>query len=247
MSKNAQLTEVLNSIKSSDPTFSTELLSNKDKKIEFRSMHVKDQKVLLMETENENEIAKLRALAKILKNCLITELNVENLYLQDFIWLLLNLQMKSAGESIELESTCKYCQNKGPVLIVKLDDEKTVTKRYLGEIKHDTVEVNKDLIIHLTLPRLSSILSLKSVDISEVDAISSNIDYVEFKSQIVEFSDEDKLELLGSLTPKILSGFKKFVEENDFGVDIKTSFKCLNSECGKENSVDISDNIYNFF
>lgn len=60
------------------PIFELKLVST-GKNIRFRPFLVKEQKLLLMATQSEDEKDMVRVIRQIVKNCVIDELNVDTL------------------------------------------------------------------------------------------------------------------------------------------------------------------------
>ena len=65
------------------------------KNIKFRPFLVKEEKILLMAVESQDENAITLAIKQILNNCCITELNVEDLPILDLEFFFLNLIFKN--------------------------------------------------------------------------------------------------------------------------------------------------------
>ena len=73
------------------PIFEIKLVST-GKTIRFRPFLVKEQKLLLMATQSEDEKDMVRVIRQIVKNCVIDELNVDTLPAFDLEYLFLNLR-----------------------------------------------------------------------------------------------------------------------------------------------------------
>ncbi len=87
------------------PTYELELPST-SQKIKYRPFLVKEEKILLLAMESEDEKQMINAVQTILKNCIQTKLKVEDLSIFDIEYLFLNIRAKSVGEEIELNITC---------------------------------------------------------------------------------------------------------------------------------------------
>ena len=75
-------------------------------KVTFRPFLVKEQKILLMAVESNESDFIVNNIKKVLQNCAISELNVDNLPLVDIEYYFLNLRAKSVGEEIETRYKC---------------------------------------------------------------------------------------------------------------------------------------------
>ena len=88
------------------PTYELELPST-GQKVKYRPFLVKEEKILLLAMESEDEKQMTEAVKTILKNCIQTaRIKVEELALFDIEYLFLNIRGKSVGEQIELTATC---------------------------------------------------------------------------------------------------------------------------------------------
>ena len=100
------------------PTYELEVPSNK-KKIKFRPFLVKEEKVLLMALESENDVNIRNAVLQLLKSCISSRIKVENLANFDLEYIFLNIRAVSVGEIVEINVTCQ-------------DDEKTQVRYNLN-------------------------------------------------------------------------------------------------------------------
>jgi hypothetical protein len=87
------------------PIFEIKLVST-GKNIRFRPFLVKEQKLLLMATQSEDEKDMVRVIRQIVKNCVIDDLNVDTLPAFDLEYLFLNLRARSVNEIVELRYRC---------------------------------------------------------------------------------------------------------------------------------------------
>lgn len=228
---------------SSNFIFKTNLPSNKDLEVEFRPMKVMDQKALLVNSSNVETMGEIKALLQILKTCILkSSVAPEDMFIQDFIWIVMNIRMKSIGEIVEVVGTCKYCQEKTNNLSINF--EKDIKVKYLEQFVDNIVEINKDLKLVLTFPKIKNVIKKKTNDVN-IDILADEIDYVEFKDEIVELKDSEKIKLLENLNSKFLKKFQNFENKNDFGAILNFDFTC--SHCKIKNTVNIKDNLISFF
>jgi len=100
------------------PTYELEVPSTK-KKIKIRPFLVKEEKVLLLALESDNEKNIKDAVLALLKNCIQSRIKVENLSTFDLEYIFLNIRAVSVGEMVEILVTCR-------------DDEETQIKYNLN-------------------------------------------------------------------------------------------------------------------
>ena len=128
------------------PTYTLTIPSTK-KKVKYRPFLVKEQKLLILALENDDQEQILNAITKTISDCLITKVNVKDLSLFDIEYLFLQIRARSISEEIEMKVTCqddgettvdvKFMVNdvkvnfpKGHTNIIKLSDELTVEMKY---------------------------------------------------------------------------------------------------------------------
>ena len=78
------------------PTYELTLPSS-NRQITFRPFLVKEEKILLMAMEGEEQNEMVNAMKQIIGNCIVEEINVDVLPLFDLEFIFLNLRSKSVG------------------------------------------------------------------------------------------------------------------------------------------------------
>ena len=101
------------------PTFELELPST-GKTVKYRPFLVKEEKVLLLALETQDEKEVLNAVKDLIKNCVISRIKVDALPSFDLEYLFLKIRAASIGELITLTVTCQD-DNETKVLNLNLD------------------------------------------------------------------------------------------------------------------------------
>ena len=138
------------------PTYDLTLPSS-NRQITFRPFLVKEEKILLMAMEGENQNEMVNAMKQIIGNCIIEEINVDILPLFDLEFIFLNLRSKSVGAESTVGISCPNCTTTNQFEI-NLDDIKiSKTEEHNKEIlltdsiglimKYPTVDVLKGVNI----------------------------------------------------------------------------------------------------
>ena len=104
------------------PKYTTTIPSN-GKTIHYRPFLVKEQKVLLIALESQDQQNILRAMVDTLKACIDENVDFYNLATFDIEYLFTKIRSKSVGESSTISITCESCNEQTPVK-VNLDDIK---------------------------------------------------------------------------------------------------------------------------
>ena len=156
------------------PTYEL-VLPSSGKKIKYRPFLVREEKILIMALETEDQKQITRAVIDILSSCIITKgIKLDKLATFDIEYLFLNVRSKSVGEQIEVNVTCP-------------DDEKTSVPITI-DIDSIKIEKNKK---HTNIVKLDDSLSLKLRYPSMEQFISTNFESAEESGNEIIFNDEE--------------------------------------------------------
>lgn len=128
------------------PIYTLTLPSTK-KKIKYRPFLVKEQKLLILAMENEDQEQILDAITNTIQTCLLTKIDVKDMALFDIEYLFMQIRARSISEEVEMKVTCqddgettvdvKFMVDdikvefpKGHTNIIKLTDDLTVEMKY---------------------------------------------------------------------------------------------------------------------
>ena len=141
------------------PTYELTLPSN-GKKIKYRPFLVREEKILIMALETENQKQITDAVVEILDACIMTRgIKIQTLATFDIEYIFLNVRSKSVGETINVNIICP-------------DDEKTSVEI---PIDLETIKVKKDKS-HTNIVKIDDNLSLKLKYPSMDQFIESNFE-----------------------------------------------------------------------
>ncbi len=141
------------------PTYQTQLPST-GQKIQFRPFLVKEQKIIMMAQETQDEEQMLRAMSDLVSACTFNQIDVNNLPIYDIEYIFLRIRGKSVGETVELNLMCP-------------DDEETkvLTKINLEDIQVNTtaghnnvIDITDNMQLHLRHPIFSDAHLIKDGD-----------------------------------------------------------------------------------
>ena len=99
--------------------------------IEFRPFLVKEQKVLLLAQEEEDEKAMFNAVKDLIESVCFTEIKADRLSVVDMEYLFLKIRSKSVGETANIKVTCNdpNCNGTGDA-VINLDDVEVFSVRW---------------------------------------------------------------------------------------------------------------------
>tara|TARA_B100000900_G_scaffold378377_1_gene362510 strand:+ start:1196 stop:1909 length:714 start_codon:yes stop_codon:yes gene_type:complete len=228
------------------PTYELEIPSN-GKKLKYRPFVVKEEKVLLiaLETQNEKEIEK--AVKSLLKNCIQSRVKLEDLAMFDLEYIFLQIRAVSVGEIVQMSVTCR-------------DDEKTQVKYNLNltEVEvnkpegHDPkIMLNDEFGVIMKYPAWSEFISgsimgqTPSTD-DIVDIIAGCIDQIFDGEDVYDNSTTTKkefVEFVEGLTNTQFENIQKFFETTP---RLEHKFTVTNPNTGKESEF-LINGLTNFF
>ena len=167
--------------KISTPTYEL-VLPSSGRKIKYRPFLVKEEKILIIALESQDQKQIANSIKSILSNCILTRgTKVDKLSTFDIEYLFLNVRGKSVGEQIEVMVTCP-------------DDEKTQVPMSIN-IDSIKVEKSKD---HKTDIKLDEQYTLKMRYPSLNEFIKTNFSVDEMKV-------DDTFDLIASCIDQIYS------------------------------------------
>ena len=198
------------------PTYEL-VLPSTGKKIKYRPFLVKEEKILILALESEDQKQITNAVKSTLKSCISTRgIKVDELPIFDIEYIFLNIRGKSVGESIDLIVTCP-------------DDGKTTVpvKVYIDEIqvqkeKDHNFDIKLDdfYTLRMKYPSLDQFIETnfaiadQKIELDDsFDMIASCIDMVFSKDDSWAASDCTKKELnefLGQLNSKQFKEIENF-------------------------------------
>ena len=222
------------------PIYELKLLSQKNP-VRFRPFLVKEQKLLLMaqeESESENSIS-LNTIKQILTNCILSEVNVDELPMFDIEYLFLNLRARSMGEIVNLSYRCmKETESEKCNNIVNYDLNILNIKPFVDERHSTKIEINDNLGIIMKYPDLNMINRIDQNDENSIITIILNcIDSIYDSETIYYAKDIPKKELedfVDSLPTSIVEKIKLFFETMS-KIRETLHFKC--NKCSHEEDI----------
>lgn len=221
-----------------------------NKLIKFRPFLVKEQKILMMALESGDSETNERNIKQVLQNCLLTELDVDDLTLVDVEYYLLNLRARSVSEIVESQYKCenevegKTCGTLMDVSINLLDLE---VKNL--DASNGLVQLTDTISVKMKYPEYSIISAMqKSSEASDVifELIASCIEYILDGDTIYhayESTTEELIDFLGSLNNQ---QFAKIEEYFDKLPVIEKFVDITCKKCGFQHHIEIRG-LDNFF
>lgn len=227
------------------PTYELQLPST-DGKIKYRPFLVKEEKILLLAMETEDEKQMTTAVKTILKNCILSKVKVEELAIFDIEYLFLNIRAKSVGEEIEINVTCPDDGETQVSVSINVEDVKI--QKEDGHDKlitlNDTVSVmmkypSMDMFVKNNLSSSGKTEDVFDIACSCIDQVVEGEEVYEFKN----FSKKEQMEFLESLDTAQFLKVQKFFETMP---KLSHAIKVTNPETNVESDV-VIEGLASFF
>jgi len=235
--------------KISTPTYELELPST-GKKIKYRPFLVREEKILILALESEDEKQIATAVKNTLKDCIQSRgIKVENLPTFDIEYLFLNIRGKSVGEAVDLIITCPDDgETKVPVKV--FIDEINVVKD--KDHKQD-INLDGDLTLRMKYPSLDQFVSSnfsfddpgEDLDKS-FEIIGSCIDVIFNDEEAWSASDVTKKELMTWMDGLNSSQFKEIEKFFTTMPKLSHTIKVTNPKTKVENEI-VLEGLQSFF
>lgn len=235
------------------PTYELKLISSGNK-IRFRPFLVKEQKLFLMASESEDPKENIRAIKQVIKNCVLDDIDVDNMAIFDLEWLFMNLRARSVEEVVELKYKCNNkvknesgeevkCTGLVEYNLNLLEIQPTVNPNHTNKI-----QITENLGICLKYPTFDLVEKYEDKNEEEIvlDILVDCIEYIYDNEQIYYAKDstrEEMQEFVDNLQQKDLEKVKIFF---DTVPEIKKDLHFDCPKCGYKDDIVIKG-LQNFF
>ena len=216
-----------------------------NKEVEFRPFLVKEEKILMVAMESNDQKQILGAIKDVIQACVFDSINVNNLAVFDLEVLFLHLRAKSVGEKINVNVKCQdeECQLESPIEI-NLDD----IKAPVIEKDDNVVMLSDDIGMTLRYPSFEDIQRFDPEYLEKIDGIMELlvlcIENIFDTEEVYEnSSDKEKMEFIENLNTDQFQTISKFFDSMP-SLKHDIEFTCV--KCEKENKVELKG-IQSFF
>jgi hypothetical protein len=203
--------------KISTPTYELELPSN-GQTIQYRPFLVKEEKVLVIALESEDNKQITTAIKAVLKSCIQTKgVKVDTLPTFDIEYLFLNIRGKSVGEELEVNIICPDDEKTQVPVLINLDD----IQIQKDEKHSNKIKLDKNLMMEMKYPSLDEFIK-NNFDFNETNQmdqsfalIASCIDKIYSDEEVWATADCTKKEVnefLESMNSSQFKEIEKFFE-----------------------------------
>ena len=235
------------------PIYTIKLIST-GKEVRIRPFLVKEQKLFLMAAESEEVRETIDTIRRVLKNCVLDDIDIDSLPTFDLEYLFMNLRARSVEEVVNLKYKCNNTvkNDKGEDTVCNGSFDYDVNLLEIEPTRHAEHEskfmLNDRIGISLRYPTFEMVQKYEQMEENEimVNILIDCIDFLYDDDQIYHAKDSSRKELeefVDSMQQKDLEKIKVFFDTMpELKKDIH--FKC--PKCGYEEDI-VVRGMQNFF
>jgi len=229
------------------PTYTLSLPSSGDT-IEYRPFLMKEEKILLMAVEGNSEKESVKALKQVLKNCVLTDININELPLFDLEYIFIHLRSKSVGEKIELQFNCNNtdCNHTNNIKVDLTNIEILRNKNH-----NNKIELTPTVGLFMKYPSFNSFINnfalQKSINTNNFfDLLIDCIDSIYDETQVYSHKDITRQELVMFVEKLTQEQSQKIKVFFDTMPKIQKDLTFVCKKCEHENKI-LLENFSDFF
>ena len=201
------------------PTYEL-VLPSTDETIQFRPFLVKEEKLLVLALESEDNKQITTAIKSVLKNCVLTKgIKVEQLPTFDIEFLFLNIRGKSVGEELEVNIICPDDETTQVTVDINLDDIQ-VQK---NEEHNKQIKLDENLMMEMKYPSLDQFIK-NNFDFNEKNQMDQSFQLI--ASCIDKIYTEEEVWATADCTKKEVNDFLEQMNSGQFKL-IETFFETM--------------------
>ena len=191
------------------PTYQLTLPSTQEK-IDFRPFLVKEQKIIMMAQETQDESQMIRAMSDLVKSCTNNKIDIDKLPIFDVEYMFLKIRGKSVGETVEINLICPDDNETQVPTKINLDDIQV--QMTVGH--NNIINITDKIKMELRYPIYDDATQLGGLETTDgvfklLNKCISKIVYGDTEYNRVDITDKDIEEFLEQLNTE---QFQKIVE-----------------------------------
>ena len=223
------------------PTYELEVPST-DEKIKYRPFLVKEEKILLMAMETEQQKSIIQAVKDIVSECTFNKLNISTLPMFDTEYIFLQIRSKSVGEVSKLRLLCPDGDKK---TYAEVEVNLTEVKVQVEDGHTNKIELDNDMGIIMTYPTIETFIENKVQQVTAENMLeivgSCMLQIYEEKGEkVYEAKDQTKKEMQEFLESLQTKHFRKLQSFFDTMPKLKHTIKIKNPKTKKESEITLN-------
>jgi hypothetical protein len=227
------------------PTYDL-VLPSSGKEIKVRPFLVKEEKLLLMATESQDEDDIVKTTKQIVQNCILDDVDVDKLPFFDVDYLIVALRAKSLGDKVEVRFVCQNV----------LENELSCNKSFYADVDiskaeidykekvSPTIDLGKGLTVKMRYPTYSIMKMLDENDNElerKVKIIAVCVEQIIQGDKVYshrDYSRDEMKQFIENMTEEQFLKLEKFVD-NFPGFLVRLHAKCPG--CGFDHNIEYKE------
>jgi len=191
------------------PTYELELPSTGET-IQYRPFLVKEEKILVIALESEDNRQITNAIKGVIKNCIKTKgIKVEQLPTFDIEYLFLNIRGKSVGEEIEVNIICPDDEETEVPVKINIDDIQVQR----NDEHTNKIKIGDNLMMVMKYPSLDQFIK-NNFDFDDKNAMDQSFELI--GSCVESICSEEEVWAAADCTKKELNEFLESMNSSQF-------------------------------
>ena len=195
----------------STPTYELTIPSTK-KKIKYRPFLVKEEKVLLLALESEDDVQIAQAMKDLINACVLTKgIDPDDLATFDIEYLFLNIRGKSIGETIDVRILCPDDYKTEVTTQLQIDKIKVV----FSKDQTNKIQLNDDLWVEMKYPNIDSLAQQEETVEDTFKLVSKSIKKIYNAEDVWDSStttEDEFIEFVEGMSSKQFAKVQEFFE-----------------------------------
>jgi hypothetical protein len=235
------------------PIYEVKLIST-GKVVQFRPFLVKEQKLFLMNTENDDVESTIKVIRQVLKNCVLSDIDIDALPVFDLEYLFMHLRARSVSEVVNLKYKCnntikddkgedKECDTVNELSFNVLEIQPTINEKHTKKF-----QLTDKIGIVMKYPTFEIMQKASGKEDSDIimDLIYNSIEQVYDEDTVYHMKDSSKeeiIEFIDNLQQKDLENIRNFFDTMP-KLQKKIEYKC--KKCGYQENI-VLEGVQSFF
>jgi hypothetical protein len=214
------------------------------KTVGFRPYLVKEEKILMIAMESEDDNQMTVAIKQIIDACTFNELDVNKLAMFDIEYIFAKLRAKSVGENVNVKLPCESCEHSNTVSI------NLETEIQVSEGAEENIKLTDDTGLIMKYPSMADYQDMQNSKESDIDKIfimiTLSINSIYSGDELFDAKSHSRAELIEFIDSLNADQFKKirnFLDKIPVAY-VNAKFKC--ESCNHENNIELKG-LKNFF
>ena len=222
-------------------------LPSTGKDIKYRPFLVKEEKILLLALESEDDAQITSAVKELMKNCVTSRIKVDDLPSFDLEYLFLKIRAASVGEVITMKVTCQDDNTTQVDASININDVEV----FKPDGHTNKIMLSEDTGIIMKYPSMQRFIEAeflgKDLKTDEVfDFIADHIEQIFDKDTVYDSSTTSKKEFKQFLDTLTIKQFEEIQKFYDTMPRLKHEFEVVNPNTNVKSSYTI-EGLQNFF